>query len=145
MQKREKATKVTYFGHVLSGKGVQTDPKKSTAIQDKEPPKNKSELLGMIDYLEKFTPYLPVATAPMRSLLKDDSEFVWDGAQDSAINDMKVLIASAETLAYFDTSKSVTLGLTFPNMAWVKCYYRIANLSRMRQNPSPPPNKNMRK
>ena len=51
---------------------------------------------------------------------------------------MKMIIAFAVTLAYFDKSKSVTLGLTLPNMAWVKCYYRIAYLSRMRQNPSPP-------
>ena len=84
MQRREKVTNVSYFGHVLSGKGVQTDPKKITAIQDMELPKSKSELFDMVNYLEKYTPNLPEATAPMRSLLTDDSEFVWDGAQDSA-------------------------------------------------------------
>ena len=139
IRRREKATKVSYFGHVLSGKEVQPDQKKIAAIQDMEPPKSKSEVLGMVNYLKKFTPNLPKATAPTGSLLKEDFEFVWDGGQDSAFKDMKMLIPSAGTLACFDKSKSVTLGLTLPNMAWVKCYYRIANLSRMRQNPSPPP------
>ena len=36
MRKREKAIKVSYFGHVLSGKGVQPDPKTIAAIQDME-------------------------------------------------------------------------------------------------------------
>jgi len=33
------AKEVSYFGHVLSDKGVQPDPKKIAAIQEMEPPK----------------------------------------------------------------------------------------------------------
>ena len=50
------ATEVSYFGHVLSDKGVQPDPKKIAAIQEMEPPRNKQELetlLGMVNYLAK--------------------------------------------------------------------------------------------
>ena len=48
-----------------------------------EPPKNGQELetlLGMVNYLAKFTPNLAEITAPMRNLymLKKNSEFVWD-------------------------------------------------------------------
>ena len=53
--------KVSYFGHLLSDKGVQPDPKKIAAIQDMEPPRDKHELetlLGMINHLSKFTPNL---------------------------------------------------------------------------------------
>ena len=73
------ATEVSYFGHVLSDKGVQPDPKKIAAIQEMEPPRNKQELetlLGMVNYLAKFTPNLAETTSPMRSLLKKDSEFI---------------------------------------------------------------------
>ena len=73
-------TEVSYFGHVLSDKGV-PDPKKIAAIQEMKPPRNKQELetlLGMVNYLAKFTLNLAETTAPMRSLLKKDSEFVWD-------------------------------------------------------------------
>ena len=68
------ATEVSYFGHVLSDKGVQPDPKKIAAIQEMEPPRNKQELetlLGMVNYLAKFTPNLAETTSPMRSLLKE--------------------------------------------------------------------------
>ena len=62
-------TKVSYFGHVLSDKGAKPDPTKIAAIQDMEPPKNKSEfqtLLDKVHYLAKFTPNLAEATVPMR-------------------------------------------------------------------------------
>ena len=45
----------------------------------------------------------------MRSLLKKDSEFVWDYAQQTAFDKMKLLITSAGTLAYYDVKKEVTL------------------------------------
>lgn len=51
-------TKVSYFGHVPSDKGVQPNPKITAAIQDIEPPKSKSELetlLSMVNYLAKLT------------------------------------------------------------------------------------------
>ncbi|KAL9988764.1 hypothetical protein ACROYT_G003247 [Oculina patagonica] len=106
------ATEVSYFGQVLSAKGVQPDPKKIAAIQGMEPPRNKKELetlLGMVNYLAKFTPNLAEATAPMRNLLKKDSEFVWDCAQQTAFDKMKLQITSAGTLAYYDVKKEVTL------------------------------------
>ena len=94
---------VSYFAHVLSDKGVQPDPTKIAAIQEMEPPSNKQELetlLGMVNYLAKFTPNLAETTAPMRSLLKRDSEFVWDCTQQTAFDKMKLLITSAGTLRY---------------------------------------------
>ena len=105
------ATEVSYFGHLLSDKGVQPDSKNIAAIQEMEPPRNKQELetlLGMVNYLAKFTPNLAETTAPMRSLLKKDSEFVWVCAQQTAVDIMKLLITSAGTLAYCDVKK-VTL------------------------------------
>ena len=38
------ATQVSYFGHTLSDKGVQPDPKKVAAIQEMEPPKSRQNL-----------------------------------------------------------------------------------------------------
>ena len=49
---------MSYFRHTLSNKGVQPDPKKLTAIQEMEPPKNRQELetlLGMVSDRVKFT------------------------------------------------------------------------------------------
>jgi len=63
----------------------------------------------MVNYLAKFTPNLTETTAPMRSLLKKDLEFVWDCAQQTAFDKMKLLITSEGTLAYHDVKKEVTL------------------------------------
>ena len=103
---------MSYFGHVLSDKGVQPDPKKIAAIQEMEPPRDKHDLetlLGMVNYLSKFTPSLEEAIAPLTSLLRKDSEFLWDCAQEAAFGKMKTLIDSAGTLSYFDANKSVKL------------------------------------
>ena len=64
------ANEVCYFGHVLSDKGVQQDPKTIVAIQEMEPPRNNQELetlLGMVNYVAKFTPNLADTTAPIPS------------------------------------------------------------------------------
>ena len=45
----------------------------------------------------------------MRSLLKKNSEFAWDCVQQTAFDNMKLLITSAGTLAYYDAKKEVTL------------------------------------
>ena len=45
----------------------------------------------------------------MRSLLKKDSEFVWDHAQQTAFDNMKLLITSAGILVYYDVNKEVAL------------------------------------
>ena len=91
---------------------MQPDPKKIAAIQEMEPPRKKQELetlLGMVNYLAKFTTNLAETTAPMRNLLKKDSEFVRDYAEQTAFDKMKLLITSAGTLAYYDVKKEVTL------------------------------------
>ena len=84
-----------YFGHLISSKGLKPDPEKVSAIINMEPPHNINELqtvLGMINYLTGFSPNLAEITAPMRSLLKQDSEFLWDSPQDEAFNKVKQII-----------------------------------------------------
>ena len=103
---------VGYFGHVLSEDGMKPDPKKVKAIVEMEPPKDKGELqtiLGMVNYLSKYAPNLSEITAPMRCLLKQDVEFVWDSQQDVAFNKMKEVISNTPVLAYYDPTKPITL------------------------------------
>ena len=57
---------------------MKPDPKKVEAIAKMAKPVNKTELqiiLGMANYLAKFAPHLNDVTAPIRDLLKKDSEF----------------------------------------------------------------------
>ena len=65
-------TEVENFGHVISTEGLKPDPKKVKAVQEMQPPPNRTELetvMGMITYLAKFAPNLSEVTSPMSKLL----------------------------------------------------------------------------
>lgn len=108
------ATEVNYFGHRITKDGIKPDPAKIAAVRDMEPPKDKGELetiLGMVNYLPKFAPMLSDINAPMRHLLKESSEFLWDAQHDEAFKKMKELITRepGPVLAYYDPSKELRL------------------------------------
>uniref|UniRef100_A0A8C7WSE9 ribonuclease H n=1 Tax=Oryzias sinensis TaxID=183150 RepID=A0A8C7WSE9_9TELE len=105
---------VSYFGHKLTRDGIQPDPNKVKAIKEMPPPSNESELetiLGMVTYLSKFAPRLSEATDPLRQLLKENSEFVWDSNRDVAFQRVKDLLTQepGPVLAHFDCTKDVKL------------------------------------
>ncbi|KAL0194540.1 hypothetical protein M9458_008112, partial [Cirrhinus mrigala] len=103
---------VSYFGHRLSGEGISPDPQKVKAIQEMQPPQSKPELetiLGMVNYLARFTPHLSEVNAPLRQLLKQDCEFIWDAVHDRAFKQIKELITNHPVLTYFDPQMDLTL------------------------------------
>ena len=64
----------------------------------------------MVNYLQKFTSGLSEVTKPMRDLLKEDVEFVWDeGVHGECFKRMKAVIASAPVLKFFETSVEVVV------------------------------------
>ena len=72
---------MTFFGTVYDANGAHPDPKKVDAIHKMPPPDSKLQLqhfLGMVTYLPPFIPSLSTHTAPLRELLKKDSEFMWN-------------------------------------------------------------------
>ena len=109
---RIKVQSVGYFGNVLTDEGVRPDPKKVSAINEMKAPNCKADLqtvLGMANYMSRFIPNLAEVSAPMRELVKNDSEFIWDKAQEKSFQEMKSLIARDTTLAYYDPKSELTL------------------------------------
>lgn len=107
-------SEVPYFGHILSADGLKPDPGKITAIRDMEHPRDRKELetvLEIINYLGKFSPNLSEITHPMRQLLHNTSEFIWDEPQASAFQKVKEILTRipGPVLAYYDPKKPVTL------------------------------------
>ncbi|CAI5681852.1 unnamed protein product [Oreochromis niloticus] len=105
---------VSYFGHTLSHEGLKPDPQKVKAVQDMAPPQNRAELetvLGMVNYLARFAPHLSEINAPLRQLLKQDSEFVWDKNHDRSFQQMKELITRepGPVLSFFNPKKALRL------------------------------------
>lgn len=79
-----------------------------------QPPENEAELetiLGTVNYPARFAPNLAEVSAPLRHLLRQDTEFKWDETHERAFQKMKETMTSepGPVLAYFHPKKEVTL------------------------------------
>lgn len=107
-------TDILYFGHILSADGLKPDSGKIVAIRDMGHPRDCVMLemvLWMINYLAKFSPNLSEITHPMRQLLQNTSEFIWDEPQASAFQNVKGILTRSPgpVLAYYDPKNPLTL------------------------------------
>ena len=85
------------------------DPGKVRAVTEIKPPQNLQELqssLGLVNYLNRFSPILAELTATLRVLCKKDTLFTSESTQQAAFEAIKKEIKKAPVLAYFDKSKS---------------------------------------
>lgn len=95
---------LTFFGHKLTGDGVSPSEEKIAAIQKARPPQSVSEVksfLGLVHYTGRFIPDLATVSEPLQKLLRKNQEFVWKLEQRKAFEELKSLITSAKTMAYF--------------------------------------------
>ena len=63
----------------------------------------------MVNYLSKFAPNLNEITSPLRSILKKETEFLWDEPQSRAFERVKQTITQSPVLVYYDPKKELTL------------------------------------
>ena len=103
-----KAQDCAFFGGHLTPLGYQIDPKKVQAISEMIPPENLQDLqsfLGLVNYLNRFSPALADLTVPLRALCKKDTLFPWESSQEAAFEAIKKEITSAPVLAYLISPK----------------------------------------
>ena len=103
-----KTESVKFLGHTISKDGISIDPSKIRAIEQLSPPKNLKELqrfLGMVNFLTKFVPKAQITLSPLNELLKKNTAYIWDHAQQSAFEAIKHRLCNAPLLGYFDPSK----------------------------------------
>ena len=95
--------RITYLGHIVSGSGVQTDPKKVRLVRDWPVPLYITDVrgfLGFCNYYRKFVKgYIDLAR-PLNKLLCKDSDLVWRKEQTSAFNALKAALTEAPMLAH---------------------------------------------
>ena len=70
-----------------------------------------SVFLGMVNYMGTFIPNLSHHTESLRAMLKKDNVFHWEDQQTRSFQQVKTLIAKANTtpLRYYDRNLPVTV------------------------------------
>ena len=106
--------RVTFFGAEYSTQGMHPDPKKVQGITEMTAPTDKQQLqsfLVMVNYMGTFIPNLSHHTEPLRAMLKKDNVFHWEDQQTRSFQQVKTLIAKANTtpLRYYDRDLPVTV------------------------------------
>ena len=69
---------VSFFGHQWSAKGLSPDPKKIAAVKRMDLPRDVDTMrsfLGLVNYLNRFSPCLAEISAPLREICRQDMEF----------------------------------------------------------------------
>ena len=78
-------------------------------------PQNKEQLrsfLGLYEYMSKFVKNFASKAAPLRAMMKDKVNFVWDENHQKVFDDIKSEIVKCPTLCAFDSSLNVETILT---------------------------------
>ena len=106
--------RVTFFGAEYSVQGMHPDPKKVQGIKEMTVPTDKQQpqsFLGMVNYMGTFIPNLSHHTEPLWAMLKKDNVFHWEEQQTRSFQQVKTLIAKANTtpLRYYDRNLPVTV------------------------------------
>ena len=103
-------SEVPFFGNVLSKEGLSPDNTKMLLIKDWPVPMNHKELqsfLGTVNYLSRFLAFLSDLHAPLQSLLKKNTEFIWTPVHQHAFDQIKLHVSNDVKLQFYDASKSL--------------------------------------
>ena len=82
-----KSQDCAFFGGHRTPAGYKMDPKTVQAISKMKPPENLQDLqifLGLVNYLNRFSPALADLTAPLIALCKKETLFIWESSQQAA-------------------------------------------------------------
>ena len=94
---------VEFLGHVVSQKGVETDPKKITDVKKWPIPKrvkNIRSFLGLTGYYRRFIKDYGVIAKPLHELTEKNTSFVLTKARNDAFEKLKTALTSAPILGY---------------------------------------------
>jgi len=94
---------VKYLGHVVSEKGIATDPDKVKIVKEYPTPAKVSEVrsfLGFVGYYRKYIKDFCRIAEPLTNLTRKDVPFVWDRRCQQAFGTLKQKLLEPPILAY---------------------------------------------
>ena len=103
---------VSFFGHQWSVKGLSPDPKKIAAVKRMNLPKDVETMrsfLGLVNYLNRFSPCLAELSEPLRQICRQNVEFEVNESVHVAFSRTKGEISKNITLPYFNPGRPTTL------------------------------------
>ena len=101
-------TSAPFFGEVISRCGVHPHPWKLKALTDMPPPKTKRELhtfLGIINYLDKFSPSTADICESLRKLTSAKIEWTWNAMYQNMFDKAKAIIKEDAYMRFYDETK----------------------------------------
>ena len=96
---------ISFFGKVVSRKGIQPDPENVKALTDMLVPKNKRELqvfLGIINYPGKFSPGMVEVCKPLWKLTSSMATWTWNASYQQLFAEDKSLIQVDIYMKFYD-------------------------------------------
>ena len=103
---------VSFLGHEWSAKGLSPDPKKIEAVERMELSQDLETMrsfLGLVNYLNRFSPWLAALSDPLRQISRKSEEFMLNNSLGVAFNKTKEEISRKVVLPYFNPQASTTL------------------------------------
>ena len=107
-----KQTEVDFFGETYTVDGRKPSQSKVKAIQEMPLPQCKKQvqsLIGMVNYLSKFSAQLSELAEPIQELSKEKVPFNWGPEHNEAFCLIKKEITAALILAYYNPNKPTIL------------------------------------
>ena len=103
---------VSFFGHQWSARGLSPDPKKIEAVKRMELPQDVETMrsfLGLVNYLNRFSPHLAELSDPLRQICRQSVEFELNNSVHTAFSRTREEISKNVTLSYFNPKSPTTL------------------------------------
>ena len=107
-----KQSQVSFNGHCWSKHGISPDPNKIQALNYMEFPQDKEtmrSILGMINYLNRYSALSAHLTAPLSALTHQAVEYKPGKVHCKNFNRLKLEISNMKALPYFDVNTETTL------------------------------------
>ena len=96
---------VAYLGHIVSERGIETDPSKVERVCEWSGPENATEVksfLGLASYHRRFVPNFAQVAKPLHRLTEARIDFVWTRECQLAFDMLKNLLSTAPVWSYPD-------------------------------------------
>ena len=107
-----KKEEVSFFGHRWNSTGISPDPKKTESFLKMEFPPDKETMhsfLGLVNFLNQYTPRLAELCSPLRKLILKDSHYSPGDPEHAALDAIKAEFQKKIILPYFDRNKETIL------------------------------------